>query len=119
MFQAPDLSDDQPSLETVTSMDQLIQLFYPQHSLVQHCMRKKSWRASSSSPSFSTSSTSPLSRPGSEDFWVPLREEALYRVDGTLGGNLDVFMDLALWQRGRIKEGGAEKKSYDSKGHIV
>uniref|UniRef100_A0A8C7YCJ4 Platelet-derived growth factor (PDGF) family profile domain-containing protein n=1 Tax=Oryzias sinensis TaxID=183150 RepID=A0A8C7YCJ4_9TELE len=66
-------------------MEQLIQLFYPQHSLVQHCMRKKSWRASSSSSSFSTSSTSPISRPGSEDFWVPLREEALYRVDGTLG----------------------------------
>ncbi|KAF6725984.1 Vascular endothelial growth factor C [Oryzias melastigma] len=99
--QAPDLSDDQPGLETVTSMDQLIQLFYPQHSLIQHCMRKKSWRASSSSssPSFSTSSTSPLSYSSSEDFWVPLREEALYRVDGTLGVILEEIQKTSCLPR--------------------
>uniref|UniRef100_A0A3B3V262 Vascular endothelial growth factor C-like n=1 Tax=Poecilia latipinna TaxID=48699 RepID=A0A3B3V262_9TELE len=57
--------DDQSSLETVTSMDQLLQLFYPEYSLIQQCMRKRSWHASSSSSSFpsssfSTSSVSPL-----------------------------------------------------------
>uniref|UniRef100_A0A3Q1FY75 Vascular endothelial growth factor C-like n=1 Tax=Acanthochromis polyacanthus TaxID=80966 RepID=A0A3Q1FY75_9TELE len=84
--QAPVPSDDQPSLDTVTSVDQLLQLLYPEYSLIQQCMRKKSWHTSSSpsSPSFSTSSASPLGHSNNDDLWVKLREEALYKVDGTL-----------------------------------
>ncbi|KAM9766800.1 vascular endothelial growth factor C-like isoform 1-T1 [Menidia menidia] len=84
--EAPTQVDDQPSLETVTSMDQLLQLLYPEYGLIQHCMRKKSWHtSSSSSPSFSTSSASPLVHGDNDDMWVQLREEALYKMDGTLG----------------------------------
>uniref|UniRef100_A0A3B3TH89 Vascular endothelial growth factor C-like n=1 Tax=Poecilia latipinna TaxID=48699 RepID=A0A3B3TH89_9TELE len=72
---APAQSDDQSSLETVTSMDQLLQLFYPEYSLIQQCMRKRSWHASSSSSSFpsssfSTSSVSPLVRSDDDDMWI-------------------------------------------------
>uniref|UniRef100_A0A8C6Q6E6 Platelet-derived growth factor (PDGF) family profile domain-containing protein n=1 Tax=Nothobranchius furzeri TaxID=105023 RepID=A0A8C6Q6E6_NOTFU len=34
-----------PSLDAVTSMDQLLQLLYPEYSLLQNCMRKKSWHS--------------------------------------------------------------------------
>uniref|UniRef100_A0A1A7WJY1 Platelet-derived growth factor (PDGF) family profile domain-containing protein n=2 Tax=Iconisemion striatum TaxID=60296 RepID=A0A1A7WJY1_9TELE len=85
--EAPKESDDQPSLDAVTSMDQLLQLLYPEYSLLQNCMRKKSWHASSSSSfssSFSTSSASPLVHSNNDDMWVQLREEALYKMDTTL-----------------------------------
>lgn len=85
VFQAPVVSDDQLSLETVTSVDQLLQLLYPEYSLLQHCLRKKSWRVFSS-PSFPTSSANPLVHSNDEDLWGVSRAEALYKVDGTLGG---------------------------------
>nr|XP_046238830.1 uncharacterized protein LOC124055758 isoform X2 [Scatophagus argus] len=85
--EAPALSDGQPSLDTVRSVDQLLQLLYPEYSLLQHCLRKKSWRDSyaSSFPSFSTSSASPLVHSNDEDLWGQPRNEPLYKVDGTLG----------------------------------
>uniref|UniRef100_A0A3B5A3F0 Vascular endothelial growth factor C-like n=1 Tax=Stegastes partitus TaxID=144197 RepID=A0A3B5A3F0_9TELE len=69
--QAPVQTNDQPSLETVTSVDQLLQLLYPEYSLIQHCMRKKAWHTSSSpsSSSFSTSSASPLVHSNNDDVW--------------------------------------------------
>ncbi|XP_034072905.1 vascular endothelial growth factor C-like isoform X1 [Gymnodraco acuticeps] len=78
--EAPELSDVQPSLESVTSVDQLLQLLYPEFNRLQHCLRKKSW-PSSSSPS---SSASPLVHSDLEDLWGQPREEALFKVDGTL-----------------------------------
>lgn len=78
------MSDDQLSLDTVTSVDQLLQLLYPEYSLLQHCLRKKSWRVFSS-PSFPTSSANPLVHSNDDDLWGVQREEALYKVDGTLG----------------------------------
>ncbi|KAM9836115.1 vascular endothelial growth factor C-like [Aulostomus maculatus] len=81
--EAPALSDDQPSLETVTSVDQLLQLIYPEYNLLQHCLRKKSWHTTSSS-SFPTSSASPSFKTTDEDLWSPLREEPAFKMDGTL-----------------------------------
>lgn len=85
IFQTPELSDDQPMLETVTSVDQLLQLLYPEYSLLQHCLRKKSWRLSSAFPSFPDSSASAF-HPTDDDLWGQPREEPLYKMDGTLGG---------------------------------
>ena len=82
VFQAPVLSDDQPSLDTVTTMDQLLQLLYPEYSLLQHCLRKKS----SSPPSFSAPSASPMAYSNDEDLWGQPRKEALYKVDRALEG---------------------------------
>ncbi|CAN9497491.1 unnamed protein product [Ophioblennius macclurei] len=83
--QVPELSDTQPSLDSVTSVDQLLQLLYPEYSLMQHCMRRKALHgSSSSSPFFASSSTSPLTGASSQDLWGQFREEALYKVDGTL-----------------------------------
>uniref|UniRef100_A0A8C2ZJ69 Platelet-derived growth factor (PDGF) family profile domain-containing protein n=1 Tax=Cyclopterus lumpus TaxID=8103 RepID=A0A8C2ZJ69_CYCLU len=45
----------QPSLDSVTTVDQLLQLLYPEYSLLQQCLRKKPWHASSA-PSFSSAS---------------------------------------------------------------
>ncbi|XP_010780102.1 vascular endothelial growth factor C-like isoform X2 [Notothenia coriiceps] len=77
--EAPELSDDQPSLESVTSVDQLLQLLYPEYNLLQHCLRKKSWPSSSSFPS----SASPLVHSDLEDLWGQPREEALFKEDRT------------------------------------
>ncbi|KAJ4924244.1 hypothetical protein JOQ06_000484 [Pogonophryne albipinna] len=65
--EAPELSDDQPSLESVTSVDQLLQLLYPEYNRLQHCLRKN-----------------PLVHSDLEDLWGQPREEALFKVDGTL-----------------------------------
>ncbi|XP_055358334.1 vascular endothelial growth factor C-like isoform X2 [Betta splendens] len=82
--EAPVLSDDQTSLDAVTNVDQLLQLLYPEYSLLQHCVRKKSLQASF--PSYSTSSANPLSYADADagNVWGQPREEALYKVDGTL-----------------------------------
>uniref|UniRef100_A0A3P8UM08 Vascular endothelial growth factor C-like n=1 Tax=Cynoglossus semilaevis TaxID=244447 RepID=A0A3P8UM08_CYNSE len=53
------MSDEQPSFETVKSVDQLLQLLYPEYSLLQHCLRKKSWQSSSPTSSY-VSSTSAI-----------------------------------------------------------
>lgn len=84
--ETPTQPDDPSGLDTVTSVDQLLQLFYPEYSLIQQCMRKRSWHAASfPSSSFSTSSTSPLVHSNNDDdLWVEMREEALYKMDGTL-----------------------------------
>ncbi|XP_061621094.1 vascular endothelial growth factor C-like isoform X1 [Phyllopteryx taeniolatus] len=79
--QAPVLSDDQVSLQSVVSVDELLRLLYPEYNLLQQCLRKKSWHASS----FPASSASPAVHSNRDDRWVQLREEALYKVDGTLG----------------------------------
>ncbi|XP_015252116.1 PREDICTED: vascular endothelial growth factor C-like isoform X1 [Cyprinodon variegatus] len=89
--EAPSQTDDQSNLE-ITNMDQLLQFFYPEYSVIQQCMRKRSWHASSSSfpsTSFSTSSVSPLARPGDDDLWVPLRAEPLYKDDGNIAEILE------------------------------
>ncbi|XP_057681037.1 vascular endothelial growth factor C isoform X2 [Corythoichthys intestinalis] len=80
--QAPVLSDDQVSLQSVVSVDQLLRLLYPEYNLIQQCLRKKSWHTSSFS--FPTSSASPAVHSNPDDRWVQLREEPLYKVDGTL-----------------------------------
>uniref|UniRef100_A0A3Q2XY55 Platelet-derived growth factor (PDGF) family profile domain-containing protein n=1 Tax=Hippocampus comes TaxID=109280 RepID=A0A3Q2XY55_HIPCM len=64
--------NQQVSLQSVASVDQLLQLLYPEYDLLQQCLRKKAWHASSASP--------PL-----QSDWAQLREEALYKVDSTLG----------------------------------
>uniref|UniRef100_A0A3Q4B6Q7 Platelet-derived growth factor (PDGF) family profile domain-containing protein n=1 Tax=Mola mola TaxID=94237 RepID=A0A3Q4B6Q7_MOLML len=58
--------------ESVTSVDQLLQLLYPQYNLLQHCLRRKSWRSSSSSslPSFAISPAST----SVQGLWVILEE---------------------------------------------
>ncbi|KAM3836055.1 vascular endothelial growth factor C-like, partial [Diretmus argenteus] len=84
----PTLSDEQPSLETVTNVDQLLELLYPEYSLLQHCLRKKTWHGSSSSSSSSSTTSSslpPLDHSNDEDLWGQPREVALYKADGTLG----------------------------------
>lgn len=81
--QAPVLSGNQPNLETVTSVDELLQLLYPEYSLLQHCLRRKSWQASSTP---SSSGPPPLHHSNVEDLWGRPREMALYKVDGALGG---------------------------------
>lgn len=83
------MSDNQPSLETVTSVDQLLQLVYPEYSLLQHCLRKKAWQASSS-PSYSPTSARPSVHSDDDDLWGHPREEALYKSDGTFEGMKNV-----------------------------
>uniref|UniRef100_A0A3Q3DDM3 Platelet-derived growth factor (PDGF) family profile domain-containing protein n=1 Tax=Hippocampus comes TaxID=109280 RepID=A0A3Q3DDM3_HIPCM len=68
--QAPVSSDQQVSLQSVASVDQLLQLLYPEYDLLQQCLRKKAWHASSASP--------PL-----QSDWAQLREEALYKIQRT------------------------------------
>lgn len=87
IFQTPELSDNQQILETVTSVDQLLQLLYPEYSLLQHCLRKKSWRMSSDFPPFPDSATNAF-HSTDDDLWGQPREEALYKMDETLGGKL-------------------------------
>nr|XP_040040860.1 vascular endothelial growth factor C-like [Gasterosteus aculeatus aculeatus] len=79
--EAPVPLDDKPGLESVTSVDQLLQLLYPEYSLLQQCLKKKSWHAADV-PSFS--SARPSLDSGTEDLWGQPREEALYKLDGTL-----------------------------------
>ncbi|XP_029376232.1 vascular endothelial growth factor C-like isoform X2 [Echeneis naucrates] len=80
---AAGMSDDQHSLEAITNVDQLLQLLYPEYSLLQHCLRKKS-SPFSSSPSFPSTSAGPLVHSNDDDLWGHPREEALYKVDKTL-----------------------------------
>ncbi|XP_068165235.1 vascular endothelial growth factor C-like isoform X2 [Antennarius striatus] len=87
-LQAPDLPDDKPSLETVTSIDELLQLLYPEYSLLQLCMRRKSWHltySSSSSPSFPGYLARSSSLSDEDDLWGQPRKEALFKMDGALG----------------------------------
>lgn len=81
-------SNDQLSLETIKSVDDLLQFLYPEYSVIQQCLKKRSWHSSSSpsSSSLSTSSMSPLLNANNQDMWVPMREEALYKVDDTWRG---------------------------------
>ncbi|XP_006792834.1 vascular endothelial growth factor C-like [Neolamprologus brichardi] len=78
-------SNDQLSLEAIKSVDDLLQFLYPEYSVIQQCLKKRSWHSSSSpsSSSLSTSSMSPLLNANNQDMWVPMREEALYKVDDT------------------------------------
>ncbi|KAL6115286.1 uncharacterized protein ACO6RY_00176 [Pungitius sinensis] len=79
--EAPVPSDDRPGLESVTSVDELLQLLYPEYGLLQQCLKKKAWHASAL-PSFS--SARPSVHSGTEDLWGQPREEAIYKLDGTL-----------------------------------
>lgn len=85
VFQTPELSDDQPILETVKNVDQLLQLLYPEYSLLQHCLRKKSPSLSAAFPSLPDSSASAF-HATDDDLWGQPREEPSYKTDGTLGG---------------------------------
>lgn len=88
--QAPVLSDDQPNIDTVTSVDELLQLLFPEYSLLQHCLRKKSWHSST----FTMSSATPPVLSAEEHLWGQPREEALYKVDGTLGSKCFLLLLL-------------------------
>lgn len=81
-------SDDQPSLETVKSVDELLELLYPEYGLLQQCLRRKAHRSAlaASYPSFPDPSASPLIYSDDEDVWAHSRKEALYKMDGTLEG---------------------------------
>lgn len=80
--------DDRPSLETVKSVDELLELLYPEYGLLQQCLRRKAHRSAfaSSYPSFSDPSASPLVYSDDEDVWAHSRKEALYKMDETLEG---------------------------------
>lgn len=77
-------SDDQPSLETVKSVGELLELLYPEYGLLQQCLRRKAHRSAfaSSYPSF----PDPLVYSDDEDVWAHSRKEALYKMDETLEG---------------------------------
>lgn len=63
-------------LDTVTSVDELLELLYPEYSLVQHCLRRKTQRSSSSF------SSSPPLHSGEDDLWGHHRQVAVYKTDG-------------------------------------
>lgn len=88
VFQEADLSDDRPSLETVKSVDQLLELLYPEYGSLQQCLRRKAFSSpfSSSYLSFPAPSASPLIHSDDEDVWGRTRKEALFKMDGTLEG---------------------------------
>lgn len=83
---APQVPDDQPSLDSVTSVDQLLQVLYPEYNLLQHCLRKKSGQNS-----FLSSSASPMVHSGDDDddIWGHSRKEALFKADGVLAAILE------------------------------
>ncbi|XP_075871931.1 vascular endothelial growth factor C-like [Nelusetta ayraudi] len=78
--------DDRPSLETVKSVDELLELLYPEYGLLQQCLRRKAHRSAfaSSYLSFPDPSASPLVYSDDEDVWAHSRKEALYKMDETL-----------------------------------
>lgn len=80
--------DARPSLETVKSVDELLELLYPEYGLLQQCLRRKAHRSAfaSSYPSFPDPSASPLVYSDDEDVWAHSRKEALYKMDETLEG---------------------------------
>lgn len=82
------MSDDRPSLETVTSVDQLLELLYPEYGSLQQCLRRKTFGSpfSSSYLSFPAPSASPLVHSDDEDLWGQTRKEAQFKMDGTLEG---------------------------------
>ncbi|KAM4601863.1 vascular endothelial growth factor C-like isoform 1-T2 [Polymixia lowei] len=80
--EAPVLSDNQPTLENVASVDQLVELVYPEYSLLQRCLRKKSEHASSSSSSSTSLPLPPPYHSSDENLWGRPREGALYKADG-------------------------------------
>ncbi|XP_034031050.1 vascular endothelial growth factor C-like isoform X2 [Thalassophryne amazonica] len=91
--QAPEFSNDQPSLQTVTSVDQLLELLYPEYSLLQHCLQRKAWQdASSSSPL-------PPLHTNDDDLWAQLREEPLHKADGNFGVILEEIKRTACRPR--------------------
>uniref|UniRef100_A0A673B0G5 Platelet-derived growth factor (PDGF) family profile domain-containing protein n=1 Tax=Sphaeramia orbicularis TaxID=375764 RepID=A0A673B0G5_9TELE len=72
------VAQDQPSVDSVTSVDQLVQLLYPEYGVLQYCLRRK---ALDTPPASAT----PPVHAAHEDLWGGWpREEALYKVDGTL-----------------------------------
>ncbi|KAJ0009361.1 hypothetical protein NQD34_001063 [Periophthalmus magnuspinnatus] len=78
-YQAGDMATESPvvsedDFSAVSSVDELLQLLLPEYSLLQHCLRKKSW------PSSFSSAVPPLQ--ADEDLWRP---EPVYKFDGTLG----------------------------------
>ncbi|KAI3366009.1 hypothetical protein L3Q82_009838 [Scortum barcoo] len=112
--EAPVLSDDQPSLESVKSVDQLLQLLYPEYSLLQHCLTKKTWRISSS-PSFPASSANPLVHSNDEDLWGRPREEAAtHTMDGTFGVILEEIQRTSCLPREVCVEVAKEYSAIES-----
>ncbi|KPP59893.1 hypothetical protein Z043_122147, partial [Scleropages formosus] len=78
--------EQQRGLEAVSSIDELLELLYPEYSLVQHCHRRRA----QSSPSHSHSDDDV-----DDGFWENPREMALYKVDGTFEERW-VFISLNL-----------------------
>lgn len=76
--QVADVSAERRSLDSVSSVDELLRLFYPEFSLMQQCLRRKAFLSSSSS------SASPLAHANDQDLWGRVRGEALYKMDATL-----------------------------------
>lgn len=70
------------------SVDELLELLYPEYGLLQQCLRRKAHRSAftSSYPSFPDPSASPLGYSDDEDVWAHSRKEALYKMDETLEG---------------------------------
>ncbi|XP_067085357.1 vascular endothelial growth factor C-like [Osmerus mordax] len=69
--EAPVIGGRQRSLDSASSVDELLELLYPEYSLVQHCLRRKSQRDHAPSPH------------ADDDPWGLPRHAAVYRPDGT------------------------------------
>ncbi|KAL0993865.1 hypothetical protein UPYG_G00114890 [Umbra pygmaea] len=68
--EAPQAGEDLSGLDTVSSVDDLVELFYPEYSLVQSCLRRKALR------------TSPLLRTEDDMWtWAKPREMTQYKYD--------------------------------------
>lgn len=64
------MSDDRPGLESVKSVDQLLQVLFPEYNLLQHCLRRRSGHYNGDD----------------DDVWGGSRREALFKADGMLAG---------------------------------
>ncbi|KAL4659827.1 vascular endothelial growth factor C-like [Arapaima gigas] len=72
--EVPVAGEQQKRLEAMSSIDELLELLYPEYSLVQHCHRRRAQ---------SDSSHSHPDAGGDDEIWGNHREMALYKVDGT------------------------------------
>ncbi|KAJ7996418.1 hypothetical protein DPEC_G00236870 [Dallia pectoralis] len=70
---APPSGNGLSVLDSVSSVDDLVELFYPEYSLVQHCLRQKAQRASS-----------PLHAEDDIWTWAKPKEMAQYKYDANI-----------------------------------
>ncbi|KAM9437265.1 vascular endothelial growth factor C-like isoform 1-T1 [Salvelinus alpinus] len=76
---APLVGEGLSDLDTVSNVDELVELLYPEYSLVQHCLRRKTQRTST-----------PLHAEDDVWAWGKPREGALYKSDK---GTFDVILE--------------------------